>query len=79
MNREKTIYHLRKAYKFCPKDYTCRPQIKAWLTFIESAHLLNLPIYIEQSGVMYRFFRDIAENEQSGLFYDECMFISFAP
>ena len=79
MNMQKTIHHLRKAYKLCPKDYTCKPQIKAWLNFIESAHTLNLPVYIEQSSHMYRFFREIAEKESSGLFSEQCMFISFAP
>lgn len=79
MDMQKTIYHLKRALKACPKDYTCRPQIKHWLNFIESAYTLGLPVYIEQSGIMYRFFRQIAELENSGKLYDECMAISFAP
>lgn len=79
MNTEKTLYLLRKAYKACPKDYTCRPRIKNWLDYVQAAHALNLPIYIEQSGIMYRFFRDIAERESQGVLYDHCMAISFAP
>lgn len=79
MDFEKTIHHMRKAYKACPKDYTCKPTIKAWLDFIESAHKLGIPVYIEQTGIMYRFFRNVAESENNGDLYNHCMAVSFAP
>ena len=81
MDIQKTIYHIRKAYKACPEDYTCKPMIKNWLDYMVAAQRLSLPVYIEQGGVMYRFFRDIAETHENlrGDFYDHCMAVSFAP
>ena len=75
MNNARLKQDIRKAYKLCDKDYTCKPKIKASLNYVESSEILNLPIYIEQSSIMYRFFRDLAENKD-GDFSQACMYIS---
>jgi len=75
MDTAKLKRDIEDAYKLCDKDYTCKPQIKAWLNYVQAANDLRLPIYIEQSSLMFRFFREIGENG-TGKFYDQCMSIS---